>query len=187
MWCRKAGTADGPRCEWRSTRWWLGGLSKGLAALTLAYLPLWWFQSNYRVYYDMIEGPNCLPYSVFLLDLNDRSVERGDYIAFETQQMEPFYPNGTTAIKILAGIPGDHVTVDEGGVTVNSKRWGGVPHVREGGVLWQRGRRLLEYFRDELVPAEHYWMLASDAHSYDSRYWGYIHQHQVIGRATPLW
>lgn len=169
-----------------SLRWWLKGLTKGLIAVALIYPPLLWFQAHYRIAYDMIEGVNCLPYSVFLVDLDDRDVARGDYVAFEARQMEPFYANGTMAIKLAAGVPGDHVTVGREGVAVNGEHWGELVHAEEGGRLWELGRRPADFVRDEQVPARHLWMMATHVRSYDSRYWGYIENDQVIGRAIPL-
>lgn len=171
----------------RGARWWLIGCTKATAALAITYVPLAVFASHYRIVYDSIQGANCLPYSVFLVDLRDRSAERDEYIAFVSMQMEPFYQNGTLAVKLVAGVPGDHVTVNTKGVSVNGRYMGTLLHLQEGERLWQMGRRAGEVERDEQVPLGRLWMMGTNPRSYDSRYWGYIQNNQVVGRAIPLW
>lgn len=171
----------------RGVRWWLIGFAKAAAALAIIYVPLSAFASHYRIVYDSINGANCLPYSVFLVDLRDRVVERDEYIAFVSMQMEPFYQNGTLAVKLVAGVPGDHVTVNAKGVSVNGRHMGSLLHLQQGERLWQMGRRVGDVERDEQVPPGRLWMMGTNPRSYDSRYWGYIQKNQVVGRAIPLW
>jgi conjugal transfer pilin signal peptidase TrbI len=171
----------------RGPRWWLIGLTKACVALAIIYVPLSAFASHYRIVYDSIKGANCLPYSVFLVDLRDRAVERDEYVAFVSMQMEPFYQNGTLAVKLVAGVPGDHVTVNAKGVSVNGRYMGSLLHLQDGERLWRMGRRVDEVERDEQVPVGHLWMMGTNPRSYDSRYWGYIQKSQVVGRAIPLW
>jgi len=204
-----------------STRWWARGIGKVLIATTLSvllvYLPLRAFSQRYRLLYDSVEGVNCLPYSLFLIDLRDREVHRGDYAAFFTTQLEPFYRlepevireladgrdqrvvvdqrgvmidgvfRGVAVIKEVAGVPGDHVVVNEKGVQVNGAHRGVLLHAAEGGKLWALGRRAPDFLRDERVPPGHFWMMGTHERSYDSRYWGYITDEQIVGRAIPLW
>ncbi len=171
----------------KSLKWWMYGFCKSLFAFFIVYLPLLWFQNNYRIFYDKIEGINCLPYSVFLVDLNNKEVSRDDFVAFSSMQMEPFYKNGTIVVKILSGVPGDHVFIDGNNIYVNRILWGGLLHAQEGGRLWTMGKRPKDYIRNEYIPDEKFLMLATHERSYDSRYWGYINKTQVIGRAIPLW
>ena len=182
----RSAAAERPPIELRSPKWWFNGLWRvGVAALII-YLPLAWFGANYRLAYDMIEGVDCLPYTLFLIDLNDQDVGRGDYVAFKTMEMEPFYANGTTAVKILAGVPGDRVRVDADGVVVNGEYWGPMHHLREGGKLTEMGKTIADYERDERVPEGRFWMMATHERSYDARYWGTIAQEQLVGRVIPI-
>lgn len=185
MWSRSSIISAKPPMG--SARWWREGIGKALLAFALVLLPLAWFAGHYRIVYDAIQGANCLPYSVFLVDLTDQKAQRGAYVAFVTRQMEPFYANGTLAVKEVAGIPGDRVKVSESGVVVNGKPRGSLLHLREGERLWRMGRRISEVERDEVVPLGHLWMMGTHPRSFDSRYWGYIDHEQVIGRAIPLW
>lgn len=171
----------------RSGRWWAIGLAKASVALAVVYAPLGWFSGHYRIVYDSIKGANCLPYSVFLVDLRDRATDRGEYIAFVTRQMEPFYANGTVAVKQIAAVPGDRVQVGRQGVAINGHLQGALLHLKAGERLWRMGRRISDVERDERVPQGHLWMMGTNPRSYDSRYWGYIDNEQIIGRAIPLW
>lgn len=175
-----------PPIQLRSIRWWFNGLWRVAAAVLLVAVPLMWFTANYRVGIDVIEGESCLPYTLYLVDLNDQDVTLGDYVAFEARQMEPFYADGTTAVKIIAAVPGDQVTVDESGVAVNGKIWGAMAHVGPDGRLSEIGKTLNDYRRNEIVPEGRFLMLATHERSYDSRYWGTIAEEQVIGRVIPL-
>lgn len=172
---------------WRSGRWWLTGLAKTALAFAIVYAPLAYFASHYRIAYDSVRGANCLPYSVFLIDLHDQRVGRGDYVAFRSRRMQPFYADGTVAVKRVVGVPGDRVAVDERGVSINGTRWGELLHVQEGERLWRMGRRASDYARHERIPLQRLWTMGTHPRSFDSRYWGYVADEQVVGRAIPLW
>ena len=40
--------------------------------------------------------------------------------------------------------------------------------------------------RDYIVEPGHYFMMGEHFRSYDSRYWGTVHENQIVGRAYPL-
>lgn len=204
-----------------SRGWWGRGIGKACVAaglsFVLVYLPLSAFSQRYRLLYDSVEGVNCLPYSFFLIDLHDREVHRGEYAAFFTTQLEPFYRlepkviqelsdgreqrvvvdqrgvmidgvfRGVAVIKEVAGVQGDRILVNDYGVHVNGAHRGVLLHARKGGKLSAMGKETSHYWRDERVPPGHLWMMGTHERSYDSRYWGYISDEQVLGRAIPLW
>lgn len=137
--------------------------------------------------FDAPIGEHCLRYSSFFVDERDHAIRRGDYVAFRARGMTPFYPDGTRVVKEVAGVSGDHVVVNPMGVWVNEVQRGTLPHAQVGGRLWRMGRRPEDFERDERVPAHRWWVMGTSLHSFDSRYWGYISDEQVIGRARPLW
>lgn len=161
-------------------------LTRMLIVCAVIAAPMLYAKGRYEFVFDGIKGVNCVPYSVFIVDLTQKQVRRGDYVAFISQQMEPFYKNGTRGLKIVAAEPGDHFVVDDRGVSVNGKYWGPLVHVQRGGKLWELGHRAAEYARNESVPAGKLAVLGTYERSYDSRYWGYIATQQVLGRAIPL-
>ena len=84
-------------------------------------------------------------------------------------------------VKILVGLPGDHVEVTLDRTTVND-------------VVVARGLHLAERFgqppeafaRSFIVPEGHYFGVGKSDNSFDSRYFGLIKQEQVIGKAWRL-
>ena len=106
-----------------SAKWWFNGLAKALIALLIVAGPLFLFQARWRIGIDVTAGASCLHHTVFLIDLKDTDVTRGDFVAFRSLGMAPFYPDGTMVIKIAAGVPGDAIEVSEGRVTVNGRDW----------------------------------------------------------------
>ncbi len=186
MFNRKAGPEQ-TRFPQYSRGWWALGIARSVAAFLIVYAPAHWIEQNYSFAYNFVRGANCLPYGHFLISRRDRELHRGDYVAFTAEQMEPFYRNGTLAVKIVAGIPGDHVVVRTEGIWINGRYWGALVHVQPGKRLRSLGRRPADYVRDETVPPHQLWVMGTSPDSYDSRYWGEISDDQVLGRAHPLW
>ena len=126
----------------------------------------------------------CLPpYSYFLIDRHDDRLERGRILAFwGGARMQPWFPPDLMVVKRLVGLPGDHIAVSAAATTVN-----GVP-VGEGLDVAPTLGRPADAFTRELVlgPGE-LWIMGDTRDSFDSRYWGPLPTHQVIGRAYGLW
>ena len=173
----------------RNAAWWRRGLMKAAIAFAAVwvgvYLPLSLAEERYRLGFDASER-RCLPQWLFVVDLKDRDVSRGDYVAFRSGQMEPHYPNGTLIVKILAGLPGDVATVDDRGATVAGVDWGPLHYLQPGQRLAEAGQTLEDYRRSETIVAGKYWVMATLPASYDSRYWGPIDEEQIVGRAYPV-
>lgn len=163
------------------------GVLKATTALVILAVPLALFATRYRLAFDGLQGEHCLAYTAFLVDLKVTTPKRGQYVAFISAQMEPFYRNGTMVVKQVTAVPGDQVSVDATGVSINGRHWGALLHLQPGEKLWQLGRRVSEVERNEIVPAERWWVMGTHPRSYDSRYWGFIERDQVVGRAIALW
>ncbi len=173
----------------RDAAWWRRGLLKAAIAFVVVwvgvYLPLNLAGERYRLGFDASET-RCLPQWLFVVDLKDRNVGRGDYVAFRSGQMEPHFPNGTLIIKILAGVPGDVATIDDTGATVADVAWGPLHYLEPGRRLAEEGQTLDDYRRSETIAAGTYWVMGTLPASYDSRYWGPIDEEQIVGRAYPV-
>ena len=79
-------------------------------------------------------------------------------------------------------MPGDRVSVGPETVRINGARVG------EGLALAGTLKRPPgDFLRDDVVPPGHLWVMGATADSFDSRYWGFLHEQQVIGRAYALW
>lgn len=140
------------------------------------------FADRYRIGVDT-QLVKCLPGSTFyLIDQKDQKLERGQIYQFSAQGLEPVYDDGTAMVKILVGLPGDTVRIDEyRNIYVNGAYVGhGLTHA-------QRLHRPESAFIGEtqLKPGE-YWFMGSSHESFDSRYWGTVHEEQITARAYPI-
>ncbi|MDO9105705.1 MAG: signal peptidase I [Methylovulum sp.] len=124
----------------------------------------------------------CLPgKSIYVIDTANKDIWRGDLIAFRAERMAPYFKDGQVVVKIAAGVTGDHVKVDSQQTTVN----GSV--IIEGLPLAGKLKQPSSAFkRDETIPPASYWVTGKTLNSFDSRYWGYVYDHQVIGRAYAI-
>ncbi len=125
----------------------------------------------------------CLPpYRVFLVDRHDRVLERGGlYAFFAGERMAPFFPLERIVIKRVVGGPGDHVAVTPDTTRVNGETVGeGLDLARTLGRPASRYTRDLDLSQDEL------WIMGATRDSFDSRYWGPLPRHGIIGRAYAL-
>ena len=113
--------------------------------------------------------------ALFTLRVHDlEKLERGDVIVFEAETPELA---GTTLIKRLIGLPGDHVEIDENGVmTINGEVQS------EDYVVYQYA--IPSVFD---VPEGYYLFMGDNrANSLDSRYWSdpYVSAESIQGRAA---
>lgn len=143
-----------------------------------------------------------------LFDIGDP--ERGDVIVFR-------YPNyekqkkykGADFIKRVIGLPGDEITYINDSLTVNGKAveyqkignytgiekgigMTGHKHYRE--ILGNDPHEILLHPRANsksvglVVPEGHYFVMGDNrAHSSDSRFWGFVPEEYIIGRAFYVW
>ncbi len=105
--------------------------------------------------------------------------QRGDIVVF-------VFPQDRTKdfIKRLIGLPGDHVVIKDGSIYINGKQ-----------VTDPRIRNIYYYNRGDYgqegesitVPPGHYFMLGDNSgSSYDSRYWGFVDEYDIVGKADLL-
>lgn len=99
---------------------------------------------------------------------------RGDIIAFHHDA-----PTPETYIKRVIGLPGDRVRIDRGNVFVNGAL------LQEQYVRYADGRS----FAEVTVPQGALYVLGDNrADSDDSRFWGFVAQNQVLGKAVAgIW
>lgn len=105
--------------------------------------------------------------------------QRGDIVVF-------VFPGDRTKdfIKRLIGLPGDRIEIKDGGIYINGEQ-----------LLDPRMKNIYYYNRGDYgqegmsitVPAGHYFMLGDNsASSHDSRYWGFIEESDIVGKADLL-
>ena len=126
----------------------------------------------------------CLPgnHRWFLIDRHDQNIWRGDLVAFEAdERMVPWFPHGRVVVKIATGVTGDRVEVDANHTVINGAT------VSDGLVLSEKlGKPPSDFSRRETVPAGAYWVTGTHVRSFDSRYWGFVYERQIIGKAYAL-
>lgn len=154
---------------------------KAGALLAALYAGCAYVTDRYRIGIDP-QISRCLPDTrVVLIDRWDRNVKRGQLVAFAANGLSPYFKNGTTMVKVVEGVSGDRVAVNEAAVTVNGARVG------EGLALARTlGRPAGDFVRDIVVSPGSIWVMGRTIDSYDSRYWGELPAAQIIGRAYRL-
>jgi conjugal transfer pilin signal peptidase TrbI len=175
------------RAVWR-------GLNRGIPVpayfLTLVILALpasVHVVANYRLGIDPQLVPS-LPWRLALIDLRDREVGRGDYVAFRAVGIAvevegvTIHPDGTWLMKRVVGVPGDRIRVDGAGLHVNDVLV--APGLVLAGTL---GHPPAHWFREEVVAEGRLYVAGLHPQSYDSRYFGPIAGHQIVGQARGLW
>jgi len=99
--------------------------------------------------------------------------------------MQPFYADGTRMVKILKGIQGDHVGIEDDGGLVRILVNGNV----EGTSLLhaqQLSRSVEDFLGARTLDEDELWMMGESPTSFDSRYWGTASAEQIIGRAYAI-
>jgi len=124
----------------------------------------------------------CLPDKrIYIIDTYNKDIWRGDLMAFRAERMAPYFKDGQIVIKIAVGVTGDHVHVNNKHTTVNDSL------IIEGLPLGDKLKQSPDTFkRDETIPPAAFWVTGKTPKSFDSRYWGYVYDHQVIGRAYAI-
>ena len=124
----------------------------------------------------------CLPDKrIYIIDTYNKDIWRGDLIAFRAERMAPYFKDGQIVVKIAAGVAGDHVQVDSHETRINGSA------IIDGLPLADKLKQSPSAFkRDEAIPPAAYWVTGKTPKSFDSRYWGYVYDYQVIGRAYAI-
>jgi conjugal transfer pilin signal peptidase TrbI len=154
------------------------------------------FATRYSLMIDPQAAP-CIPGKhLFLVDKKDRVPERGAIYAMRaegiapllevahpaTNVMRPFYRDGQPLIKVMDGMPGDRLTVEEAQVLVNGERQASGGLMLSGTLM----RPASTFESTYTLSKDRYFMAGRTNNSFDSRYWGPISSAQIIGRVYPL-
>ncbi len=125
-----------------------------------------------------------------------KNIERGDVLLFELPQINPVVTETPSYfLKRCIGLPGDTITVIANEVFVNNKKIN-FPSWLSKSVSMDFGPIVVPRngFIDD-VPAKYY-LITEDylfvigdnvQHSYDSRYWGFLNQENVVGKAMMIY
>ena len=110
--------------------------------------------------------------------------DRDDVIVF----IYPVDP-GKDFIKRVIGLPGDRIEIIEKRIFINGKpyddRYGSYTEIsgKEGGISLEKA-----HFGPVIVPEKHLFVMGDNRnHSYDSRFWGFVPQKSVKGKAFIIY
>jgi conjugal transfer pilin signal peptidase TrbI len=176
--------------RWRWRSWtrreaWVLRVSLLLAGLLLALGPV--VATRFRLGIGLQRAVCLPPYRLFLIDRRTRP-RRGDYVAFRADdRLQPYFRPGTLVIKELAGVAGDRVVVATT-ITINGQVVAPpAPGLGITPLVGALGKTPAALQFDAILPAGAGWTLGHTWDSFDSRYWGYVYDDQIIGRAYALW
>ncbi|SFH79260.1 signal peptidase I [Modicisalibacter xianhensis] len=126
--------------------------------------------------------------------------ERGDVMVFRFPE-EP----SVNFIKRVVGLPGDHIRYEDKQLYVNGEPvpkqlLDATPEEAPGELLFEEklGEHVHGLYnnprdpgpqvRELVVPEGHYFMMGDNRdHSNDSRYWGFVPQENIVGKAFAVW
>jgi signal peptidase I len=137
--------------------------------------------------------------------------ERGDIIVFRYPNYEHSATySGVDFIKRVVALPGDTISYEKDQLTVNGetvdyrkigayqgvdsgKAMSGYRHIRE--LIDQADHDILLYplghsreLSKTTVPEGHYFVMGDNRpHSSDSRFWGYVPENYILGKAIGIW
>lgn len=133
---------------------------------------------GYRIGY-CTEGETSIPGAFYLVREGDYAPERGSLAAFHIDYRAHYFANGTSFVKYIVGVPGDHVHIGVEGTTINGKRVAGP-------LMILPDSPISSLLRDYVLAPGHYFAVGTSPHSYDSRYWGDVRESQLFGSARIL-
>ncbi|WP_163338755.1 S26 family signal peptidase [Desulfopila sp. IMCC35008] len=124
----------------------------------------------------------------FKVPVDTTRIKHGDYLLFRVQQGEhtPFIRKGLTEnnvlIKEVGCIPGDLLTRDADGVFFCKQNLLGKALTKDS-----KGNVLPVFDFNGPIPMGRFFMKGTNPRSFDSRYFGLIHDSAFLSKALPLW
>ena len=146
--------------------------------MVFASAATFYISQNYQFSFDP-QTEKSTGHRLFVIDVNDRELVRGDLYAFQARGLEPLFDDGTRMVKYLRAFPGDEVEVNRNSVFVNGEAVTNIG-ARDVPLL---GKKREDFFNKGKLKEGQLWFLGSSPGSFDSRYWGAVGEDQVIGKA----
>ena len=115
-------------------------------------------------------------------------IQDGDYLAFKIDEKEVQHirkgknEKNDIALKRVGCIPGQQLISDTQGLFVCDGQMLGFALDKDS-----KGEKLPTFRYSGPVPADSYFMVGTNPHSFDSRYIGFLHDKDFLFKALPLW
>jgi conjugal transfer pilin signal peptidase TrbI len=170
-----------------SPRHWLQRRRDEIASLVADMRRRWWLYAAYLAALTLLNDrllvniTPSLPYTVVLIE-RGVPVQLGDLVIFRYEgAMVGAYRRGQRFFKILAGVPGDTISVEGRNVFVNGQYRGYAKQASVTGVP-------LTPIEPGVIPEGRYYVQGTGPDSFDSRYQenGLIRTDQIIGKAHAI-
>lgn len=142
-----------------------------------------WFSHRFLLGHDH-QQELCLEgnHRWYLIDQSQRDPRLGDLMAYRSdERMNPNFPLGTLVVKRVEGLSGDLVDLEPQGLRIQ-----GEPHPIRYPHRSGLGARALPLASHIVVPEGGVWVMGDHPRSFDSRYFGAIEAHQIVGLAYAL-
>lgn len=126
---------------------------------------------------------NCLPelHLALLVHSNPQQVKRSQYVFWRASGALS-YVKEDFALKRVAGVPGDRLTIKNETVYINGEV---VASGLDNAVLYDK--RPSDFERSEVIPADRFFVVGTASLSNDSRYWGYLPKSEIAGIAYRIY
>lgn len=174
---------DAPAPKWRrallTRKRFLINTGMALAAFLAVASPT---VERYSIAVDSSDIRCIEDYSVFIVDEFNQTLERGEIYAFHAEGLEPFFADGQPLAKYLVGLPGDTVEITEAQqVIINGEI---IANTLQAAHRLEMSPE--DFVGTATLGSNEYWFMGDTVESFDSRYWGSVSRHQVVGRAHGL-
>ena len=121
-----------------------------------------------------------LPYRVFYVDkLHTSDFKKGDIVVFRFWGSD-YYSEGKQFVKMVSCVSGSYLKVAGRDFYCDGVYLGRAKEKDK----W--GKEVSPFFYDGIVPKGKYFVLGTHFDSYDSRYYGFVDESYITGRAYPI-
>lgn len=141
------------------------------------------FSDNFGLYLDTAET-RCLPETVYVGYPRSSQLKHGDVVSFIATDTQMFgIYTGKRIAKVITGMTGDTIRSDESGVWVNGKQIA----LRSDVTLAKlQVRSLAPLNINRKLEVGELFVMGTMPRSFDSRYWGVLHDSDVERLVKPL-
>lgn len=130
----------------------------------------------------------CLQARYFIIDKWNKDIQEGDLVAFYMSNENHFYPTGLPWVKMVAAGPNSKVTVTPTHVIVEGRE------PIELDMTYMLNVAMMnnpigtpeDFSKTHVLGDDEYFLIGDTNLSYDSRFWGYMKESDIRGKAYAI-